>query len=304
MREFVQDVANDGSSVLRTKGGDLQASFDASGRLIDLRLISRPIDGDKPSASATVAMGADLAAIVPDWKQASSWVHENRDAVWSGGERRAAHSGLGITFRRVDPPKLTITVKPDTGTAPAVTPVTMAERIDQFTDMPTYCRYAGEDAAIGGRISRELGPNASYGLQVGETVTLEQPLQLMPSPRADVTFPKVKATWSRDSYRLPAGATFEVAERITEPEKLPRGETLAYLIKTTGDVYGFTTPAALAWIDRGDRGRQHTQRQETMRAPLQAELRSRFRAETGLDFDAVELAKGMAAGWNAKCAGR
>ncbi|MEQ8394958.1 hypothetical protein [Thalassobaculum sp.] len=298
LREFTQKLANDGSSVLTTKRGDLEASFDASGRLVDVLLISRSIEGNKLPWGITSPMRGDLAAVVPDWKAAGDWVYENQEAVWAGTEARASHSGLSIAFRRVDGPALAILIKPDTASGPSPAPLTMAERVEAFTDLDTYCRFAREDTEIAERAAREIGPNAAYGVEVGERITLETTTALKPTTRPGVEYPKVAETWMAPSYQLPSGSDMEIVERNRD------GSDLHYLVRTTEGVLGFIDPLALVWIDKGERAKRHSEALPAFRDPLKADLGKRFTEETGLDFLAVELAKGMGAGWNAKCADR
>lgn len=297
LREFTQNLANDGSSVLTTKRGDLEASFDASGRLSELLLISRQIEGEKLPWGIVGPMSADLAIVAPAWSAAKDWVSENQGAVWAGTEANASHSGVSITFRRLSTSQLALFIKPDTGDAPPSAPVTMAERVENFTDLATYCRFTREDTEITERAAREIGPNAAYGIAGGEAITLEQPVALKPTTRPGVEHPEIVATWKQRSYQLPAGSRIEIIERTQDDGDLH------YLVRTSDGVLGFVDPAAMLWLEqKADRRTAHTAKLAAFRDPLKADLQRRFKEEIGLDFLAVELAKGMGAGWDAKCA--
>lgn len=173
-----------------------------------------------------------------------------------------------------------------------------AATVEEFDNVDLYCRFAQEDTEITERAVREIGPNAAYGIAAGETITLEQPVVLKPTPRPGVEDPEVAATWKRESYQLPSGSQVEVMDRNQEG-----GET-HYLVRTGDGVLGFVDPVALLWLDQGERTRLHSEALAAFRDPLKEDLRNRFKQETGLDFLEVELVKGMTAGWNVKCEDR
>jgi hypothetical protein len=114
-----------------------------------------------------------------------------------------------------------------------------------------------------------------------------------------VEHPEIAATWKQQSYQLPAGSRIEIVERTQD------AGDLHYLVRTPDGVLGFVEPVAMSWLEqKADRRTAHTAKLAAFRDPLKADLQKRFKKETGLDFVAVELAKGMGAGWNAKCTSR